>query len=188
MNDPLILGSIALVVVLIAIYVYYWKKEKKMLQNSSIPSHIDQATPENRIPTPKSNPTLLPLQLQAYERLVILTERIALPNLILRIPPDNLEIGSYKEVLITQIRAEFEYNLSQQLYVSAEAWQAVTSLRDQNIFIINQISTGLNPNAAAEDFVQLVEELLNRDAKVSLHSVVLEALQFDVKKLMSQAS
>lgn len=133
----------------------------------------------------KTNPALLPLQLKAYERLVILTERIALPNLIERILPEQLDAKSYEALLANQIRSEYDYNLSQQLYVSPEAWQAITGLKDQNLFILSQLTSSLTLEASAKEFVQLVQELLKKDANVSLHLIVLEALQYDVKKLMA---
>ncbi|MFZ9661658.1 MAG: hypothetical protein ACO29O_07250 [Chitinophagaceae bacterium] len=190
MNNELIIGSILILILVVAIYLYFWQKERKGLKNISIttsPTENLHSMPSSQQKI-VSNPNLLPLQLQAYERLVILTERIALPNLISRLLPEDLDAKNYVALLTNQIRSEYDYNLSQQLYVTSEAWQAITGLRDQNLFILNQILSGQKPDATAKEFVQLVQELLNTDSHVSLHSIVLEALQFDVKKLMTQSS
>src|SRR5439155_17304208 len=72
-----------------------------------------------------------PLQLQAYERLVLLTERIALPNLVSRLNQPQLTAKEMQLLLIENIKQEFDYNASQQIYVSPVAWDAVRNLRDQ---------------------------------------------------------
>src|SRR5688500_19480905 len=52
----------------------------------------------------------IPLQLQAYERLVLLTERIALPNLISRLNKPGISAYEMKVILVETIRQEFDYN------------------------------------------------------------------------------
>ena len=87
------------------------------------------------------------LKLQAYERLVILAERIALPNVISRTNEPGSEKREMQQLLTQAISQEFEYNLSQQIYVSNEAWEAIRNLKDQNIHIINQIASIMPPEA-----------------------------------------
>ena len=88
-----------------------------------------------------------PLQLQAYERLVMLTERIALPNLVSRANQPGLTAREMQLLLLESIKQEFEYNSSQQIYVSPVAWQAVNNLKDQNMLIINQVAQTLPADA-----------------------------------------
>src|SRR5215217_702974 len=71
-----------------------------------------------------------PLQLQAYERLVLLCERISLPSLISRVNQPGLSAREMQVYLLETIKQEFEYNASQQVYVSTIAWDAVRNLRD----------------------------------------------------------
>ena len=131
-----------------------------------------------------SNKTTSPLVLQAIERLTILTERIALSNLIQRNPPGVLNIQQYKELLIAQIVGEFDYNLSQQIYVSTTAWQAVTNLKDQNIFIINQIADAIGNNASGIQFHNAIVDLLQANPQSSLHPVVVEVLRHEAQQLL----
>ncbi len=125
-----------------------------------------------------------PLQLQAYERLVILAERISLKSLVSRIPSQGLTAIEYQSLLVDHIRHEYDYNLSQQLYVSPEAWQAITSLKEQNIFILHQLTGSLQPQASGYDLSKRILELLDADPQATLHNIVLEALRFEAKKLM----
>jgi hypothetical protein len=126
----------------------------------------------------------LNLKLGAYERLVLLTERISLPSLISRVPAGDLTVRQLQGVLVDQIKTEFDYNLSQQIYVAPQAWQAVSNLKEQNIFIINKVAENLQPADRGVELSKLIIELVNKDPNVSLHPVVLEALNFEAKKLL----
>lgn len=128
--------------------------------------------------------TTRPLQLQAYERLVLLCERISLPSLISRVSQPGLSAREMQVFLIETIKQEYEYNISQQVYVSTIAWDAVRNLRDQSMLIINQISNVLPPDAKASDLnKQLLEVIMSQQEK-ALHTIVLETLNFEAKQLL----
>lgn len=126
----------------------------------------------------------LQLQLQAYERLILLTERIALPNLISRVNQPGISGKDMQMMLTHTIKQEFDHNITQQLYVSQEAWDAVRNLKDQNIHIINQVASYLPPDMSGMDLNKQLLEMIVQNPKVSLHSVVAEVLSFEAKKLM----
>jgi hypothetical protein len=158
---------ISVIALLVALFVYFqgkfWKEDVKV---------------------PEDNFTTRPLQLQAYERLVLLCERISLPSLISRVSQPGLSAREMQVFLIESIKQEFEYNISQQVYVSTLSWDAVRNLRDQNMLIINQIASILPPEAKASDLnKQLLEVLMNQQDKV-LHTIVLETLNFEAKQLL----
>ena len=124
------------------------------------------------------------LQLQAYERLLLLTDRIALPNLISRVNTPGLGARDMQLLLIQSIRQEFEHNVTQQMYVSPEAWDAVRNFKDQNLLIINQISSFLPAEATSADLNKHLLDLLVQNPQASLQNVVSEALSYEAKKLM----
>jgi len=126
----------------------------------------------------------LKLRLQAYERLALLTERLALNNLISRIPNSGLSAKQMQASLVEAIKTEYEYNISQQVYVSPEAWRAVNNLKEQNIYIVNQLSATLPNQATAMDLNKQIIDYLMSNPKASLHTFVLEALNFEAKKIM----
>ncbi len=125
-----------------------------------------------------------PLKLGAYERLVLLAERIALPNLVSRLNHPGATAREMQAVLIDNIRQEYEYNASQQVYVSPEAWDAIRNLRDQNMLIINQIAAILPADAKGSDLNKQVLEVVMAQNEKALHTIVLDALNFEAKKLM----
>lgn len=124
------------------------------------------------------------LQLQAYERLVLLAERIALPNLVSRLNVPGASAREMQAVMLDNIRQEYEYNASQQVYVSATAWDAIRNLRDQNMLIINQIANILPADAKGSDLSRQVLEVVMAQQEKALHTIVLDALNFEAKKLM----
>ncbi len=71
------------------------------------------------------------LRLQACERFTLMLERIAIPNLLLRLPPDGeTPVREYRAELLLAIRQEVEYNITQQIYVSDSLWSIITQTRD----------------------------------------------------------
>src|SRR3954447_3520894 len=75
-----------------------------------------------------------PLQLQAYERITLLAERIAIPSLVSRASQQtNLTVREMQILLLESIKQEYEYNASQQIYVTPVAWEAVKNLKDQHM-------------------------------------------------------
>ncbi len=125
-----------------------------------------------------------PLRLQAYERLALLVDRIALPNLISRVNQGNVSAREMQLLLNRGIKEEFDYNISQQIYVTPDAWNAVKNLKEQNLLIVNQLATALPPHASGMDLNKLLLEYLMNDKKGQLHEVVSDVLSFEAKKLL----
>jgi len=128
--------------------------------------------------------TPLQLQLQAYERLILLTERIALPNLISRINQPGIAGKDMQMMLTHTIKQEFDHNITQQLCVSNEAWEAVRNLKEQNIHIINQVASYLPADISGIDLNKQLLEMIVQNPKMTLHNVVAEVLSYEAKKLM----
>lgn len=126
-----------------------------------------------------------PLQLQAYERLVLLCERISLPSLISRVSQPGLTARDMQVFLIETIKQEYEYNISQQVYVSTIAWDAVRNLRDQSMLIINQIANVLPPESRSAELNKKLLELMMNQQDKALHTVVLDTLNYEAKQLLS---
>lgn len=124
------------------------------------------------------------MQLQAYERLILLAERIALPTLINRVNQSGINVREMQSILTQNIRQEFDHNITQQIYVSPEAWEAVKNLKDQNLLIINQVANYLPAEASGTDLNKAILEMLMQSPKASLHGVVSEVLSYEAKKLL----
>ena len=98
----------------------------------------------------------LPVRMQAYERLVLLLERIEPAGLLVRTNQPGMNAALLQSALIQTIRSEFEHNLSQQLYVSSKAWEMVRNAREQTIKRINTSAMKLTPEATSTDLASLI--------------------------------
>jgi len=129
------------------------------------------------------NHDALKLQLEALERLTLFTERAGLKNLISRVSSAGMYAAGVHAEMVDALKSEYDYNITQQIYVSPEMWNAVTRLKDQNIYIINQLAATLPPDASGIELSKrILEYSLTKDAE--LNRIVLDALQFEAKKLL----
>ena len=130
------------------------------------------------------NNETLKLRLQAYERLAVFAERTGLKNLVSRSAVESFgeSAGAMHSRMIEEIKSEFAYNVSQQIYVSKEVWNAVTKLKDQNIYIINQLAANLPHQASSLDLSKTILDYSLVD-KAELNAIVLDALQYEAKKI-----
>lgn len=81
---------------------------------------------------------LLPLRMQAYERLTLFLERIDPTRLLIRVKPFSDSIEDYEDLVIKNIEQEFDHNLAQQIYVSPECWTLVNTAKNATIQMIRQ--------------------------------------------------
>ncbi|SFB93234.1 hypothetical protein SAMN05421747_102185 [Parapedobacter composti] len=98
-----------------------------------------------------SQKEVLPLRLQAYERLVLFVERINPSNLLVRLHEPGLKAVDFQHMLLNEIRAEYQHNITQQLYVSDTAWAVTKQLKDQTIALIRNAVAGLPDTASAKE-------------------------------------
>jgi hypothetical protein len=91
---------------------------------------------------------VLPLKLQAYERLILFFERIHIPNLVARIRNRKMSSGDLQSALMIAIQQEFEHNVTQQMYVSDKLWEVIR-LAKQELF--NQLDHVMVSTAFSED-------------------------------------
>ena len=168
MDQNLINMLMALVALLISFYCFYLVNQLKKQPKT----------------TDKDSFNTRPLQLQAYERLVMLAERIAIPNLVSRLNQPGLSAREMQLLLLESIKQECEYNATQQIYVSPVAWEAVRNLKDQNMLIVNQVAATLPAEASSTDLNKMLLDFVITQKKGALHSIVLEALNYEAKKIM----
>ena len=81
---------------------------------------------------------VIPMRLQAYERITLFLERIDPNKLLVRVKPFSEETTKYEELLIRNIEQEFEHNLTQQIYLTSECWNLVNAAKNATIHIIRQ--------------------------------------------------
>jgi hypothetical protein len=127
--------------------------------------------------------TILPIRLQAYERIVLFLERISLESLLIRTNTPGMSAGQLHSALLNAIRSEFEHNLSQQIYMSQQAWEVVKNARSNTIKIINTEFENTVNTASGLDFSkQLLERVMELDKEPTKTAV--EYIKNEVARIM----
>lgn len=98
----------------------------------------------------------LPVRLQAYERMALFLERIAIPSLVVRVSPIGDDKNAYENLLIKSVETEFEHNLSQQIYMTDECWNVIKAAKSATIQMIRKAAMS---NTETAD--KLREDILN---------------------------
>jgi hypothetical protein len=122
----------------------------------------------------------LPVRMQAYERLVLLLERLQPAGLILRNSAPGMNAAALQGILLQAIRDEFDHNLSQQLYVSSEVWEMVKSSREESMRMINAAASSLPIDAQA---AELAQKILIHDMEITggINDKAIEALKQEAR-------
>jgi hypothetical protein len=103
--------------------------------------------------------TILPIRLQAGERLCLLLERITPNNLVRRVnDPDYSSRDLYSQ-LLHEVREEFNHNLSQQVYFTDETWESVRRAVESVITLINTAMQDMNNESRGIDLAKRIFQL-----------------------------
>ncbi len=121
---------------------------------------------------------IAPLRLQAYERMAMFLERTEPNQLILRLNDGSTPNADLRVLLISSIRAEFEHNLSQQIYISSDVWNKICNAKEETIRIINVSSGKLAPDASG---IELVGAILEQTAGQSPIEAAMTALKEEIQ-------
>ncbi len=110
--------------------------------------------------------TVTPVRLQAYERIVLFLERITPESLIMRTARPDMTAQQMQSALVANVRSEYEHNLSQQIYMTGEAWEMVKNARGTVVQLINRVAAQLPPAATGEELSRmLLEEVMELDTE-----------------------
>ena len=137
----------------------------------------------------ESQKAISPIRLRAYERLALLLERTKPEHMLLELrskEPEALAtwtVGQVQQYLLQTIRAEFDHNQSQQVYVSDEVWDAIISSRDQTGSFIISIAGQLPPEANAQMYAAALITAYNENGTTPTDKA-LEMLKDEAKSLM----
>ena len=103
---------------------------------------------------------IVPLKVQAYERLVLYLERIRFSVLVKRIFMPGMSRSDLQFALIQNVQDELEHNLAQRLYVSEPVWFNIIIVKDEVLKSINA-AFGENPEADAAMMAQIIASMDN---------------------------
>lgn len=106
----------------------------------------------------KNQEVVLPVRLQAYERITLLLERVSPNSMIPRLNQKDMSARDLQRALVSEIRSEYNHNLSQQVYMSNDAWIYVSGAIEQLISLINEAGNELTDESSGLDLAKKVFE------------------------------
>jgi hypothetical protein len=131
----------------------------------------------------QNNRTVTPIRLQAYERIVLFLERISLESLLVRTNNPGMSAVQLHTALLNNIRNEFEHNLSQQIYMTQQAWEVVKNARSNTLKLINSEFQKLGDKATGIEFSkQLLEKVMELEKEPTRAAI--EFIKAEVGKII----
>lgn len=127
----------------------------------------------------------LPMRLQAYERLALFLERITVDSLVVREQSDEFTAREYHQHLLASIRAEYEHNLSQQIYISGDAWNILKNAKEGTLKMINRAAMQVNPDGPALELSKKIIDI-QMEAENSPTQVALDFLRNEARQLLER--
>lgn len=160
-TETVVLISVLLpiVVILISVYLmlrYFSKQNERQFDFLKANQDLTRLKLENERSKDREK-VLIPLRLQALERIILFLERINPPNLLTREMQAGASVGNLQAKLLKSIRDEYEHNMSQQLYISKEGWEHVKTAKEKVVQLVNTSATNLKPD---DDAVKMANEIL----------------------------
>lgn len=102
----------------------------------------------------------LPNRLEAYERAILLMERLHPNSLVLRLNNPNFSANVMHAEFLKTVREEFDHNVAQQLFISPVAWKLLRDSKDELLKLINLAASQLNEDATALELSSKIFELV----------------------------
>ncbi|GAB3561209.1 hypothetical protein GCM10027578_01440 [Spirosoma luteolum] len=125
---------------------------------------------------------VVPVRLQAYERMVLFLERISPNNLLLRLGNSATSVLELQQRLLQEIRDEYNHNLSQQVYMSQDAWDQIQQAMNDVTTLINQASGDTRPDAPALELSKRIfERIIQKDTQPT--AAALKAVKTEIQAM-----
>jgi hypothetical protein len=107
----------------------------------------------------KNTEIILPVRLQAYERMALFLERISPHNLIIRINQPNMTAGEMQAIMLHEIREELNHNLSQQIYMTEVVWTLIRNATEDITSTINTCAQQIESDKPSIELARKIFEV-----------------------------
>lgn len=124
----------------------------------------------------------LPMRVEAYQRAVLLMERIHPNSLVMRLNNPGLPAAALQIKLLESIREEYEHNLAQQLYISSSTWKMVKQSKDETMKIVNLAGQQLGPTSNGMDLAAKIFEIVGEVGTLPTE-IAVDALKKEMQEL-----
>ena len=174
--------NILLIILIVAVMIFgFW-----LIQHSNFRNEERKRQWELKR---ESQKTISPIRMRAYERLTLLLERTKPEHMIMELrQKEPAALSSWtvlqlQQYLLQTIRAEFDHNQSQQVYVSDEVWDMIINARDQLAAFVISIAAQLPKGATAQTYATALLTAFNSNGTTPTDKA-LEELKNEAKDLL----
>ncbi|MBP5290850.1 MAG: hypothetical protein J6Y76_05485 [Paludibacteraceae bacterium] len=130
----------------------------------------------------KSQKEITPIRLRGYERLSLLLERTTPEALLRDLDVQSLTARQISSLLMQKLRLEFDHNLSQQIYVSDEAWEAISNAREQMVLFLSTMARQFPPETNGLEVAKLMLTAYAENGETP-HQKAMKILKDEVREL-----
>jgi hypothetical protein len=127
--------------------------------------------------------TITPLKIQAYERVVIFLERINPNNLVIRVNKNGMSARQLHLELVNSVKTEYEHNLSQQIYLSAGAWELVKVAKEEIIQLVNISSSKVAHDANSNELAMMILNITANLGKKLPNDVAIDYIKKEIAEI-----
>ena len=121
----------------------------------------------------KAVETVLPNRLHAYERMTLFLERMSPNNLLIRLNPGSIPARDFHQMLLAEVRNEYNHNVSQQIYVSEEVWDLIRNAKEDLIVSINDAASEMGEESTSLDLSKKIfEKTMGKTVDPLAHALV----------------
>lgn len=124
----------------------------------------------------------LPHRVEAYQRIVLLMERIHPNSLVMRLHNPGLPAAAMQAKLLEAVREEFEHNIAQQIYVSPQVWEIARRAKDETMKIINLAGNQMGPTSVGMDLSSKIFEIVGEVGTLPTE-IAVDALKKEMQEL-----
>ncbi len=121
----------------------------------------------------KSIELVLPNRLQAYERMALFLERVSPQNLLVRLNISGMPSREFHQLLLSEIRNEYNHNVAQQVYISENVWNLIKNAKEDLILSINDAAGEMGMESTSLDLSRKIfEKSINKQVDPIAHALV----------------
>lgn len=124
----------------------------------------------------------LPTRVEAYQRIILLMERIHPNNLVMRLHNPGLPAKALQTKFLEAIREEYDHNVAQQLYISTAVWDIVKKSKEETAKIINLAGNQMSATSLGMDLSSKIFEIVG-EVGVLPTEIAVEALKKEMQEL-----
>ena len=142
-----ILGSTSISIIIIVFLFLKWQSQKEQV-------NLEVELKKQR------QEFFLPNRVDAYERAILLMERLHPNSLVMRLNNPGLPATIMHAEFLKTIREEFDHNITQQLFISPIAWKLLRDSKEELVKLVNLAASQVQENATAIELSAKIFELV----------------------------